>query len=153
MHDNEPLAEGASGALLAAIVAQGPDAMIVSDRDGGVRLWNPAAERIFGFSAEQARAGGMDLIIPERFRQAHWDAFRRAVATGVSKYAGKPLTTRAQRADGATIYVDLGFALLKGDDGQVFAVLATARECTERYLAAREAARRLAALEAQAPKR
>jgi PAS domain S-box-containing protein len=120
-----------------AIVEQAGDAIIAVDREGRVEVWNAAAERLFGYSAEEARAGGLDLIIPERFRAAHWTGFDRALASGTTKYGSKALVTRSQRKDGSTIYVELSFGLLRDDAGTVQGALAIARDGTERYLAER----------------
>jgi PAS domain-containing protein len=50
-----------------------PDAILIADREGKVRYWNAAAERVFGFSATEAIGASMNLIIPERLRGRHWD--------------------------------------------------------------------------------
>ena len=52
------------------------DAMIAADPEGKIILWNPAAERMFGFSAEEALGRTLDLIIPERYRDRHWPGFK-----------------------------------------------------------------------------
>ena len=118
-----------------AIVEQCPDAMIFADREGAIRLWNRAAEALFGYSAPEALGSSLDLIIPERLRAAHWAGYRRAISTGVTKYGSQVLTTRSARRDGGKLYVELSFALVKDADGKVAGALATARDCTERYLA------------------
>jgi PAS domain S-box-containing protein len=120
------------------IVEQTPEAVVFTDTEGAVRIWNRAAETLFGYTKEEAVAGGLDLIIPERLRAAHWKGFRDALASASPKYAGRVLTTRSMHKDGRTLYVALAFALLK-DDGAFVGVLATARDCTESYLAARGA--------------
>jgi PAS domain S-box-containing protein len=127
--------------LVNAIVGQCPDAMIFADREGVIRLWNRAAEALFGYSAAEALGASLDLIIPERLRAAHWAGYRRAISTGGTKYGNQVLTTRSARKDGGTLYVELSFALVKDADGKVTGALATARDGTERYLASRSAAR------------
>jgi PAS domain S-box-containing protein len=120
-----------------AIVGQAADAIIAVDREGRVQVWNAAAERLFGWSAAEARAAGLDIIIPERLRAAHWAGFDRALESGQTKYDGKAMTTRSQRKDGTTIYVELSFGLLRDDDGRVCGALAIGRDGTERFLAER----------------
>lgn len=66
----------------ADLVHASPDAMILADRGGTIRVWNPAAQRVFGFTAEQAIGANLDIIIPERFREAHWTGFARAIDDG-----------------------------------------------------------------------
>jgi PAS domain S-box-containing protein len=116
-----------------AIIEQAGEAIIAVDREGRVLLWNRAAETLFGFSADEAKAAGLDVIIPERFRAAHWAGFDRALASGQTKYGTKVLTTRSQRKDGSTLYVDLSFGLLR-DAAGIHGAFAIARDCTERFL-------------------
>lgn len=134
--------------LAAAIVDQAPDAIIFADRDGSIRIWNRGAERIFGYSAAEALGASLDLIIPERFRRAHWEGFRRAIETGGTKYTGRVLTTRSAHRDGSKLYVDLSFGLVRDDGGAILGALAIGRDTTARYLAEAELRSRLATLEA-----
>ena len=66
----------------AILVDQAPDALIFADRDGLVRAWNPAAERIFGHPASDAIGQNLDIIIPEPLREAHWAGYARALEAG-----------------------------------------------------------------------
>ncbi len=58
------------------------DVVIICNRDGVIRLWNAAAERLFGFTPAEALGSSLDLIIPERLRERHWAGFTRTMATG-----------------------------------------------------------------------
>jgi PAS domain S-box-containing protein len=118
-----------------AVVEQTPDAVIVADRQGVIELWNRAAEAIFGHTAGEAVGKSLDVIIPERLRAGHWAGYDRALESGSMKYAGRVLTTRSMHKDGRTLYVDLAFALLRDDSGAIVGAIATARDCTEAYLA------------------
>lgn len=129
------------------LISQAPDAVIFADLEGIVREWNPAAERIFGHTAEEAVGQSLDLIIPERFREAHWTGYRRALAAGETKYSGQVLPTRSVRKDGATIYVELTFAIIHNSDGHVIGALANARDITERWAREREQRQRAQELE------
>lgn len=126
--------------LFQALVEQAPDAIIFADSEGLIRIWNRGAERVFGYSAAEALGVSLDLVIPERFRRAHWEAFHRAVATGSTRYTDRVLTTRSAHKDGSKRYVDLSFGLVKDGGGAVLGALAIGRDGTERYLA--DAARR-----------
>lgn len=141
-------AEPAGPELSQAIVVQAPDAIVFADRDGVIRMWNRGAERIFGYPAAEALGASLDLIIPERFRRAHWEGFQRAIDTGRTKYADRVLTTRSAHRDGSKLYVDLSFGLVRGDQGAILGALAIGRDCTARYAADAELRSRLAALEA-----
>ncbi len=116
---------------------QAPDALIFADVEGRIRLWNAGAEGLFGYARSEAIGRSLDLIIPERFRAAHWRGFERALAARETRYAGRVLTTRAAHKDGRKLYVELGFSLPMNAEGEVIGVLASARDGTERYLASR----------------
>ncbi len=123
--------------LASWLIEQSPDATIYSDKQGDIRVWNAAAEKMFGFSAEQALGQNLDLIIPERLRRMHWRGFDAAIAAGVTKHSGKPMPTKALRADGSEFYAEMGFALIFNDQGEVVGTVAQARDITERYTAER----------------
>ncbi len=132
-----------------ALVRCVADALIFADREGYVRVWNPGAEAIFGYTEAEAMGQRLDLIIPERFRAAHWAAFDRAVSTGQTKYGREALTTKSFTKDGADLYLDLSFALVTDETGEVVGAVAMARNITERHAADRELRKRVAELEAQ----
>ena len=130
-----------------AIVKHAPDAIILADTQGVIRLWNESAARIFGHAEHEALGQSLDLIIPDRLRAAHWQGFDKALASGVTKYAGQVLTTRSMHKDGRTLYVDLGFALLRDESGAVTGVLATARDATTSFNTQKALRARIAELE------
>ena len=145
---NDPLVPVLTGSELCnAIVAQTPDAIVFADRDGVIRLWNRGAEALFGFAAAEVIGSSLDVIVPERFRQAHWDAFHRAVASGRTRPGDSVRTTRADHKSGRKLYVDLSFGLVKDGSGSVIGSVAVGRDCSVRYLAERALRERLAALE------
>ena len=71
--------ENAKLNLVQSIVEQAPDAIIFSDRDGAIQIWNRGAETVFGYAAAEVLGKSLDVIIPERLRHAHSEGFRRAV--------------------------------------------------------------------------
>jgi len=123
--------ENAEFNLFQAIVEQAPDAIIFADREGLIRIWNRAAEAMFGYAAAEVRGQSLDLIIPERLRGAHWDGFRTAMASGQTKYAGRVLTTRSVHKDGSKLYLDLSFSLIRSADGAIAGALALGRVCSD----------------------
>jgi PAS domain S-box-containing protein len=131
------------------ILDQAPDAVIFADTDGVIREWNAAAERIFGHSAGEAIGQSLDIIVPERFREAHWKGFDRALGEGQTQYEGQALPTRSMRKDGADIYVELTFAIISDSEGSVIGALAHARDITERWAKERAQRQRMQELEQQ----
>ena len=118
--------------------APGPEAVIFADRKGVVRYWGNGAEAVFGHAAAEALGESLDLIIPERFRSAHWAAYDRAIESGRTKYGNRVLTTRSVKKDGRAIYVDLSFVLVQDEQDAVLGALAIGRDCTARHLAERQ---------------
>lgn len=118
----------------AMIVDQMLDAVILADCDGIIRLWNRGAEIIFGFSEEEAVGAPLELIVPEKLRQAHEAGFRRAVASGHLRTHGEVLTTRARHKYGSRLYVDFSFGLLKNAAGELVGVFAVGRDATARHM-------------------
>ena len=113
------------------------EAVIFADRGGSIRYWGGGAESVFGHSAADALGQSLDLIIPERFRPAHWQAYDGAIESGRTKYEGRTLTTRSVRKDGSKWFVDLSFELVKDARDAVLGALAIGRDCTARHLAER----------------
>lgn len=144
------MSEYALPELSQAVVEQAPDAIIFADRGGVIRIWNRGAERIFGYAPGEALSMSLDLIIPERFRRAHWEGFHRAIETGQTRYGDRVLTTRSAHRDGSKLYVDLSFGLVLDDRGVILGALAVGRDCTARYAADAALRSRLAELEARA---
>jgi PAS domain S-box-containing protein len=128
------------------LLDQSPDAIVFADREGIIREWNAAATRIFGHPAEAALGQSLDLIVPERFREAHWRGYDRALADGRTQYEGRSMPTRSMRADGSTIYVELSFGMIEAG-GAIVGVIATARDITERFEHERAERTRVRALE------
>src|SRR5690349_17970926 len=79
-----------------------PDAVIYANEQGEIAVWNHGAERIFGYTAEEALGASLDIIIPERLRARHWSGYKRTLQTGRTHYgAGDLLTVPAARKDGS----------------------------------------------------
>jgi len=134
-------------ALLAAI----GDAVVVCDAKGNVTAWNPAAERMFGFTAAEALGRSMDLIIPERLRKRHWEGYDKSMATGITRYGHDLLRVPAVDKAGRAMSIAFTVFMLYGPDGQVTACGSVIRDETERFAADRALKKRLAELEALLP--
>lgn len=110
-----------------ALLEQLPDAVIAADRAGVIRVWNAAAESLFGHRAKEAIGQSLDIVIPERLRPAHWKAYDEALEAGRTKHGHKVLTTRAVHASGEKLYVAMSFAVVLGPDGDAVGAVAVAR--------------------------
>jgi PAS domain S-box-containing protein len=126
-----------------------PEAVIFADLEGIIRLWNPGAENVFGFSAADAIGQSLDLIIPERMRQAHWDGFNQAIERGGVKPGRTSMITRSLHKSGENIYVDMSFAMVKDLSGKMTGSLAVARDATKRFQEEKNLRKQLAELSAK----
>ena len=128
-----------------ALFNSASDAIIATDRDGLITFWNPGAERIFGFTAEEAIGQSLDLIIPENLRARHWSAFRHTMETGESRYGhGDLLSVPGLTKDGRRISVEFTIVLLRNEARAVAGTVAVMRDVTKRFEELRELKRRLA---------
>jgi len=66
-----------AAAELAALVAASPDALISVDRQGAIRSWNPAAEKLFGYTAEEILGRDLTILMPEELRDEGMDILAR----------------------------------------------------------------------------
>ena len=126
------------------------DAVVVSDPDNVIVLWNPAATRIFGFTEAEALGQPLDLIIPERLRKRHNEGYEKTMATGQTRYGTSLLKVPALHKDGRSLSIAFTVALLTGADGKVTGIAAVIRDETARFEEERALKRRLAELEAAA---
>lgn len=137
------------GSFYRLVVAQVPIGIVFANPEGIIELWNAESETIFGYRPDEAVGQSLDLIIPERFREAHWKGYRRAMAAGHTRLEEQVLITRSSRKDGNTIYLELAFAIVKSETGQVIGALATARDVSQRYTEEKALRERIKELERQ----
>src|SRR4051794_38548194 len=113
---------------LAAIVEWSDDAIVAKDLNGGITSWNRAAERIFGYTAEEAVGRHITLIIPQERRGEEETIFRRIRASDVVDH----FETVRRRKDGVLIDVSITVSPIRDHDGTVIGASKIARDVTER---------------------
>lgn len=134
-----------AAAVADALLDGASDAIVATDAEGRITLWNPGAVRVFGFTAEDAIGQSLDLIIPENLRVRHWAGFRHAMATGTSRYGqGDLLSVPALTKDGARISVEFTIVMLHDAGRQVAGTVAVMRDTTKRFEELKELRRRAA---------
>jgi PAS domain S-box-containing protein len=100
------------------LIANMPDAVVYSDRDGTIRYWNGGAVRLFGHVAGEAVGQSLDLIIPEGLRARHWEGYHETMRTGRTRYGnGQLLSVPAMRKDGSRISVAFTIVPFVDDQG------------------------------------
>jgi PAS domain S-box-containing protein len=135
---------------LSQLVTAIGDAIVVTDAKGIITVWNPAAERMFGFTQSEALGQSLDLIVPERQRKRHWDGFHKTMQTGETKYGSDLLKVPATHKDGRALSIAFTVAMLNSADGKPAAIAAVIRDETSRFNEERSLRKRLAELEAAA---
>ena len=121
-------------AKLAAIVESASNAIVSQDLSGVVTSWNRAAERIFGFTADEALGQRLDdLIVPDALKEdkAHRDALIRQGEPDSSQYS-----TVRRRKDGELIDVAVNASLIRAADGKLAGTAKTFSDVTEENRAA-----------------
>jgi PAS domain S-box-containing protein len=118
--------------LAEAVVTESSEAIVVTDPDGIIRLWNEGAARMFGFPASEALGASLDLIIPEKLRDRHWKGYRHSMATGTTKYGDTLLAVPATHQDGRRLSIEFSVALLRDEAGEIVGISAIMREVSER---------------------
>jgi two-component system CheB/CheR fusion protein len=114
------------------------------DATGKVVEFNPAAERVFGFTREEAVGKELaELIIPVPLRERHRQGLQHYVKTGEGPVLGRRIEINALRADGSEILVELAITPFRIQDQPAFA--AYLRDITQRKRG-EEARQRLAAI-------
>lgn len=124
------------------------DGVVVCDASGTIVFWNAAATRIFGFTEADAVGQSLDLIIPQRQQQRHWDGYHKTMATGETRYGSDILRVPALHKEGKPLSIAFTVALLHGADGTVTGIAAVVRDDTARWAEERALRARVRELEA-----
>lgn len=129
------------------IIEQAPDAVLYSDREGLIRLWNRGCELIFGFTAEEALGQSLDLIIPEKLRARHWEGYYKVMASGESRYGTDLLSVPALHKDGHQLSCAFSIVMLKDDDGKPLGVASIMRDNSAVFAREKALKKQIATLE------
>jgi len=128
---------------LAAIVQFSEDGIVSKDLHGIVTSWNLAAERIFGWHADEIIGRSKSLIIPQDLKD-ELPAILRRVSAGDPIL---PYETRRVRKDGTEIDVSISVSPVKDADGNITGAATIVRDITERKRTERELQRKQAEVE------
>jgi PAS domain S-box-containing protein len=132
-----------------ALIQSAGDAIVAAGMDGSILLWNRAAERIFGYTEQEALGHSLDLIIPERLQTRHWEGYRRVMQTGETRYGTEVLRVPAMHKDGRRLSIAFTVALLYAPTQEIQAIAAIIRDETHRWEEERALRKRIAELEAK----
>lgn len=141
------MAEPLLPSIYLQIIDQAPDAVLMTDREGIIRLWNRGAELVFGFTAAEAVGQSLDLIIPEKLRGRHWDGYHKVMATGKSSYGTRLLAVPALHKDGRQLSCEFSIIMLRGEAGELIGIASIMRDVTATWQKQKELRAQLAALQ------
>ena len=97
------------------------DCVISSDNAGHIIDFNAAAEKTFGYKRDEVLGLPLsELLVPERYRNAHREGWARFLETGEKRVIGSSVEIEALRADGTEIQVELSIAVIELEDEQFF---------------------------------
>jgi len=108
------------------------DAVISIDAEMKIIRWNPAAEKIFGYTTEEMLGQSLMKIVPESFHTAQERGFIKFQKTGSGPVIGKTLALEGKRKDGTLIPIELSVSSRKV--GKKHIVNAIVRDITERKI-------------------
>ncbi|MCK9173231.1 MAG: PAS domain S-box protein [Desulfuromonas sp.] len=135
--------------LLRQALDQAPDAILLADVAGVIRYWNRGAERLFGFSTAEALGASLDLIIPERLRERHWQGYHRVMAGAPSRYGDDLLAVPALHQNGQQLSSEFSIVLLRDAADAPCAIAAILRDVSARHAREKNLRRKLTELEQQ----
>jgi PAS domain S-box-containing protein len=118
---DEARALSQSDARKSAVMAGALDCIVSMDHLGNIVEFNPAAERTFGHSREEAIGRSLaDLLIPESSREQHRQGLARYLATGEGPVIGRRIEVSALRKDGSECPVELAIVSIGYDGPPMF---------------------------------
>jgi PAS domain S-box-containing protein len=106
------------------------DAIVVADQQGRITLFNPAAERAFGYQAAEILGQPLTLLIPVEYRERHEKGFQRYLDTRQARLVGRTLELTGRRCDGTEFPLELSLSAI--DLGGDLQFLGAIRDLTER---------------------
>jgi PAS domain S-box-containing protein len=109
-----------SEAKFRSVMESAIDAIISADADGIIRTWNTAAAALFGRPEDEVVGLPLEIIIPERYHEAHRAGVRRVSSGGPRHAIGQTVELAAVRSDGSEFPVELSLATWLLDDDRYY---------------------------------
>jgi PAS domain S-box-containing protein len=106
--------------VLAAIFESAVDAIVVIDAQGRIEAFNPAAERLFGYSEPELLGRNVTALMPSPYREEHDGYLARYLATGSARIIGIGREVTGRRRDGTTFPVHLSVGEMAIDGARKF---------------------------------
>jgi len=108
---------GASEARWQAVIESAVDGIVVIDSHGRIETFNPAAEEMFGYKADEVHGHNVDMLMPSPYREEHDSYLSRYLATGRPKVIGIGREVQGRRKDGSTfpLHLSVGQITIGGE--------------------------------------
>ena len=119
-------------ARLRSILETAPDAIIVIDERGIMESYSPAAERLFGYAADEALGQNVSILMPSPYRERHDSYIDHYLRTGERRIIGIGRVVVGRRKDGSTFPMELAVGEATVNGRRVFTGFI--RDLTERQL-------------------
>lgn len=107
-----------------------PDAMVVIDEAGHIRNFSQAAERLFGWTADEVAGKNVRMLMPSPYREEHDGYLERYYRTGERRIIGMGRVVVGERKDGSTFPMELAVGEMRGGQRRFFTGFV--RDLTER---------------------
>lgn len=100
--------DGRHDDYLSTIIEHTADAIIAIDERGKIEVFNAAAEKLFGYTRDEAIGQNIKMLMPSPFRDEHDRYLAKYRSTGHAKIIGKWREVTGQRKDGSTVPIEIG---------------------------------------------
>ena len=127
---NSTVSDRAAALQLRAVVENAVDAILIIDRQGVVQTFNPAAERMFGYAAEEILNRNVSMLMPPPISEQHDEYIDNYLRTGIAKVVGIGRETLGLKRDGTIFPIEL--AVSETVDGDNHHFVGVVRDLSER---------------------
>ena len=122
-----------SEAKMRTVIETAVDGLIIIDGEGHIQIFNPACERLFGYSPPEVVGQNVRMLMPAPYRQEHDSYIGNYQRTGERKIIGIGREVVGQRKDGSTFPMELSVGEAQTPDGRVY--VGIIRDVSERKTA------------------
>ncbi|MBI4243591.1 MAG: PAS domain S-box protein [Planctomycetes bacterium] len=119
-----------------AVTQTATEAIIVAGREGKIISWNNGASNMFGYSEEEIIGKPLTIIMPEKYKNAHDETFRKLIETKKATILGRVVAVSGLRKDGSEFPVEICVNTWESNKNRFFAGII--RDITEREQAKKE---------------
>ena len=120
-----------SEAKFKQVLESAPDGIVVIDNNRKMQMVNVQTEKLFGYTREEMIGKAVEMLMPDRFREAHPDHERKFIAEQKTRLMGVGKELFGKRKDGSEFVIEISLVPLQlGDEKEGGIVLATIRDIT-----------------------